>query len=231
MCCLTRRDLNRSRWRAGDVSFYDDPAMEDRSGINSTKYRMQTLDSPSLNDLLDRLTSAPGNPRAVGQDERASNGVPPDGFFRLAMGDKTASGESRFSVEHWFDGLRLRLPLPWPRVFPTRPEMDRLGGGTRPTEFARDTALNAAIQRFAKRPRTFAFARHPIFGELTECDGCAGATCTPVITSASSVYSDSGLRADLAARRTCTIGKSFRNPFLIVTICLAVFARQSRSSK
>jgi len=47
--------------------------------------------------------------------------------------------------------------------------MDQLSGGTRPTEFALDAAaLTAAIQQFAQRPRTFQFARHPIFGDLTE---------------------------------------------------------------
>jgi hypothetical protein len=47
--------------------------------------------------------------------------------------------------------------------------MDQLRGGTRPVEFARDTAgLALAIKQFAQRPKTFEFARHPIFGELTE---------------------------------------------------------------
>jgi hypothetical protein len=43
--------------------------------------------------------------------------------------------------------------------------MDQMLGGTRPVEFAADAAaLAEAIQRFAKRPRAFQFARHPIFG-------------------------------------------------------------------
>ena len=47
--------------------------------------------------------------------------------------------------------------------------MDQLAGGTPPIEFAQDKAtLAAAIDRFARKPRTFEFSRHPFFGDLTE---------------------------------------------------------------
>ena len=47
--------------------------------------------------------------------------------------------------------------------------MDQLVGGTRPTAFLEDrAALAAAIEQFARQPRTAQFSRRPIFGELTE---------------------------------------------------------------
>jgi hypothetical protein len=63
----------------------------------------------------------------------------------------------------------LHTPLTWPKGVPTRPEMDQLAGGTRPAEFALDSAaLAAAIQRLGRQARAFQFSRHPIFGDLTE---------------------------------------------------------------
>jgi hypothetical protein len=89
--------------------------------------------------------------------------------FALAMGAKAASEDITFLSRTLVRWIALHTPMPWPKGVPTRPEMDQLRGGTRPTEFVRDTAaLAAAIHRFAQQPRTFQFARHPLFGNLTE---------------------------------------------------------------
>jgi hypothetical protein len=89
--------------------------------------------------------------------------------FGLAMGEKVASEHSTFFDRTVIRWAALHVPLTWPRGVPTRPEMDQLGGGTRPTDFAIDSAaLAAAIERFGRQPRDFQFSRHPIFGNLTE---------------------------------------------------------------
>jgi hypothetical protein len=170
MFCLARRDLIVPDGVLGMSHFMTILCTQHRSGINSTKYRMQTLDSPSLSDLLDRLQHLRPETRALWGKMNAHQMVCHlTDSFGLAMGDKTASEEITFLSRTLVRWVALKTPLPWPKGVPTRPEMDQLGGGTRPTEFARDTAaLNAAIRRFAQCPRTFAFARHPIFGELTE---------------------------------------------------------------
>lgn len=89
--------------------------------------------------------------------------------FDLAMGAKAASEDITFLNRTLIRWVALHAPLEWPKGVPTRPEMDQLLGGARPTEFARDAAaLAAAIPRFAQQPKAFQFARHPIFGDLTE---------------------------------------------------------------
>jgi hypothetical protein len=85
------------------------------------------------------------------------------------MGAKCASEDITFLNRTLIRWVALHTSLPWPKGVPTRPEMDQLSGGTQPTEFEHDTsALAGLILRFAEGPKTFQFARHPIFGELTE---------------------------------------------------------------
>ena len=123
-----------------------------------------------MKDLLDRLERLRPETRGLWGKMNAHQMVCHlADAFSLAMGDKTASEDVTFLNRTLVRWVGLHTSLPWPKGVPTRPEMDQLVSGTRPTEFARDTAaLAAAIQRFGQLPRSFQFARHPIFGELTE---------------------------------------------------------------
>ena len=131
---------------------------------------MQTLNSPAVKNLLDRLQRLRPETHPLWGKMNAHQMVCHlTDSFGLAMGTRMASEDITFLNRTLIRWVALHTLLPWPKDVPTRPEMDQMIGGTRPAEFTRDTAaLASAIQRFAQRPRTFEFARHPIFGELTE---------------------------------------------------------------
>jgi hypothetical protein len=131
---------------------------------------MQTLDSTGINLLLDRLQHIHPETRALWGKMNAHQMVCHlDDSFDLAMGDRAASDDITFFNRTLIKWVALKTPLPWPKGVPTRPEMDQLGGGTRPVEFSHDkAALAAAIERFARQPRAFRFGRHPMFGEMTD---------------------------------------------------------------
>jgi hypothetical protein len=87
---------------------------------------------------------------------------------RVALGERTASsatGPLQRTLVKWG---ALYLPLRWPKGIPTRPEVDQLQGGTRPTEFAVDVAdLERLIERMSSQPGNFAWAPHPVFGPMS----------------------------------------------------------------
>ena len=89
--------------------------------------------------------------------------------FLVAMGERYASpatGLFRNPVLKW---IALHTPLPWAKNVPTRPEVDQTAGGTPPGDFVRDRArLAELIGRFAEPSRNFAFAPHPMWGEMRE---------------------------------------------------------------
>ncbi len=130
---------------------------------------MQTLDSSVIRDLLGRLERIRPEARALWGRMNAHQMVCHlRDSFGLAMGDKTASSDINLFNRTLMKWGALYLPVRWPKGVPTRPEMDQLGGGTRPVEFLRDrAALAAAIERFALHPDRFQPGRHPTFGELT----------------------------------------------------------------
>src|SRR5580698_5475276 len=131
---------------------------------------MQILDSPTLNNLLNRLQRVRPETRARWGRMNAHQMVCHlNDSFGVAMSAKTASEDITFLNRTLVRWVGLHTRLPWPKGVPTRPEIDQLAGGTRPTEFARDqAALRVAIKLFAQQPASFLFSRHPIFGELTE---------------------------------------------------------------
>ena len=131
---------------------------------------MQTLDSQIVKELLERLQRLrPENRPLWGKMNAHQMVCHLADSFGLAMGAKTASEDITFLNRTLIRWVGLHTSLPWPKGVPTRPEMDQLLGGTPPIEFARDASnLALAIHRFAQNPREFVFARHPIFGELTE---------------------------------------------------------------
>jgi hypothetical protein len=81
-------------------------------------------------------------------------------------------GERKITTVRYRRGLlypALYLPLRWPKGTPTRPEVDQLGGGTKPGAFAEDVArLVSALDKFASPSRDFTFQPHPIFGPMSE---------------------------------------------------------------
>ena len=131
---------------------------------------MQTLDALVVKNLLERLGRLRPESRAVwGRMNAHQMLCHLNDSFDLAMNKRAATESITIfgrTVMRW---VALHTALKWPQGIPTRPEVDQLAGGTRPTEFARDqAALAAAIQLFVQQPRDFQFSRHPTFGELTE---------------------------------------------------------------
>lgn len=134
---------------------------------------MKTLDSDgAINELLSRLQTL--NPETTGLWGKMSAHQMVchlTDSFGLAMSVKVASENVTFLNRTLVRWVALHTSLPWPQGVATRPEMDQLDGGTRPNEFGLDMAvLAAAIPEFARKPRTYSFARHPLFGELTEAE-------------------------------------------------------------
>ena len=140
------------------------------SAMEGSGFKMQTLYSSAGKDLLDRLGRLRPENRALWGKMNAHQMVCHlNDSFGAAMGDRTTSEDITFLSRTLIKWIALHAPLPWPKGVPTRPEVDQLDGGTRPVEFSHDkAALAAAIERFAKQPRTFQFPSHPVFGELTE---------------------------------------------------------------
>lgn len=85
--------------------------------------------------------------------------------FRFALGRKSASDASGVLQRTLVKWIALRVPMPWPKGVPTRPEMEQGIGGTPPLTFAADRAeLAGLIEEFAAL-REIAVA-HPIFGRM-----------------------------------------------------------------
>src|SRR5882724_2884592 len=83
--------------------------------------------------------------------------------FLAVMGEKyvsPATGPLQRTIVKW---VALYAPIPWPKGVPTRPEMDQLAGGSRPTEFEPDRqTLLSVIERFSNPTRDFEWSAHPI---------------------------------------------------------------------
>lgn len=89
--------------------------------------------------------------------------------FRMVTRQKTASPATGFvqsTVIKWF---ALYVPLPWPRGYPTRPEMDQEVGGTAPAQFAADLAeLESLVESVSNAGKDYEWPAHPIFGPMSE---------------------------------------------------------------
>jgi hypothetical protein len=88
--------------------------------------------------------------------------------YRMATGEKhvsDATGRVQQTVMKW---IALYLPFPWPAGILTRPEIDQLCDGTKPTDFAADLAgLEALVARVAERGPKVSWPSHPIFGRMS----------------------------------------------------------------
>lgn len=132
---------------------------------------MTILDAATTQELLQRLQHLrPDSCRLWGKMNAHQMVCHLNDSFGLAMGEKSASEEITFLNRTVIRWIALHTPMPWPKGrVPTRPEMDQLGGGTRPVDFGHDTAaLAETIRRFGGPRRNFQFSRHPIFGELSD---------------------------------------------------------------
>jgi len=92
--------------------------------------------------------------------------------FHLYTGEKQVApvgGIYPSRVLRWF---ALWAPMKWPKGFQTMKELDQQGGGgTSPSEFARDQQeLTALLERFTATPRDYTFPEHPHFGAMSERD-------------------------------------------------------------
>lgn len=62
----------------------------------------------------------------------------------------------------------LYLPVQWPKGVPTMPEVDQEKFGTAPVAFQTDLRQALALtEEFAREPRDFNFAPHPMFKQMT----------------------------------------------------------------
>jgi hypothetical protein len=131
---------------------------------------LKTLSNPAcLADILARLkTVHQDSPRQWGMMTAHQMICHLDDSFQAAMGRRHVSPAERQygPLMKW---LALNMPMKWPKGVPTRPEVDQQKSGTPPAEFDADVCeLIALTAEFARQPRSFAFAVHPIFGPMTE---------------------------------------------------------------
>ena len=89
--------------------------------------------------------------------------------FQAVTGARVASARESWTSRVILKFLALYVPLPWPKGFPTRPELDPRRGGSRPGDFTRDRAeLAEWIRRVGATPQSVTWVRHPGFGQLSE---------------------------------------------------------------
>jgi hypothetical protein len=91
--------------------------------------------------------------------------------FRGVMGEKPVARAKGFYPRRLMRWIALNGPMQWPHGLKTMPEMDQQIGGTPPTQFEKDVReLRRLLDRFARQPRDFQWAPHPIFLEMPEED-------------------------------------------------------------
>lgn len=89
--------------------------------------------------------------------------------FRGVMGERPLSKAQVFIPRPLYKWIALEFPLPWPPNINTRPEIDQMVGGSRPTEFSKDVqALEILYTRFTARPIDFIRQPHPMFGPMSD---------------------------------------------------------------
>jgi hypothetical protein len=133
---------------------------------------VKTLGDPAARkEILDRLQRlTPDSPRQWGKMTAHQMICHLADAFRGVMGDFHVSPGPGPLPRPILKFVAIKMPMKWPRGIKTRPEVDQLIGGTRPTEFAADlAALEAQCNRFVDSPQAI-LPRHPIFGPMSEHD-------------------------------------------------------------
>jgi Protein of unknown function (DUF1569) len=88
--------------------------------------------------------------------------------IRMAMGEMQVSDASGLPQRTIIKWVALYAPMKWPPNIVTRPEVDQLIAGTRPSDFAADVAeLEVLLAALAAR-RAVRWPPHPIFGRMSE---------------------------------------------------------------
>src|SRR5581483_6109275 len=91
--------------------------------------------------------------------------------MEAALGLCQVSSAETFLMRHVVKYIALYSPGPWPPGFKTRPEMDMQRNGTRPGEFVSDVAkFVQRVEEFGTRSATMPWARHPMFGAMSEAE-------------------------------------------------------------
>lgn len=89
--------------------------------------------------------------------------------YKMYMGAKKvkpAPGIVPPAVLRW---IAIWSPMPWPRGFPTVPELDQQVDGSPPAQFEADRReLYGLLERLTRRPRDFEWQPHPHFGQMSE---------------------------------------------------------------
>ena len=134
---------------------------------------MKSLSDPAcLREILDRLSlMRADSPRLWGRMNAHQMICHVADSYRAVMGRKSVSMAERKFSARLIKWVALNVPMHWPRGFPTRPEMDQEKLGTPPGDF--DADLHEVIlltEEFARPPRSFTFAPHPMFFEMTEAE-------------------------------------------------------------
>lgn len=132
---------------------------------------MKTLqNNADLQEVRSRLTAlTPQSQRRWGNMSVSQMLCHLTDSFRLTTGEKGGSQTGVWFQRNVIKHVALRLPIPWPKGVPTRPEMDQQLGGTKPQEFQKDRQLLLVyLDRFCKQPRQYTPPPHPIFGTMTD---------------------------------------------------------------
>ena len=91
--------------------------------------------------------------------------------FKVPSGEKQVSSAPPMGPPSVIKWIAIYVPVRWPKGLPTRPEVDQLAGGTRPTEFDEDRKdLIRAIERFTTAAPDFAWHPHPVFDPMPDRD-------------------------------------------------------------
>lgn len=91
--------------------------------------------------------------------------------LEAALGLRHVAPAETFFMRRVVKYLALYSPGPWPPGFKTRPEMDVQRNGCRPSEFVSDVAkLVQRVEEFGSRDSTASWARHPMFGAMSEAE-------------------------------------------------------------
>jgi hypothetical protein len=89
--------------------------------------------------------------------------------LRAAMREKQVSPATSLFNRKVVKPLALWIPIPWPRGYKTRPELDQQQDGTTPVQFSSDVeVLHMLFERFCSLNGEY--APHPMFGQLSKSE-------------------------------------------------------------
>jgi hypothetical protein len=132
---------------------------------------MKTLSKPGdKEEILRRLAAIqPDTPRQWGKMSARQMVCHLSDGCRMYMGLKKVSGARGGVKPRLLRWIAIWAPVPWPKGFPTAPELDQEGKGTPPAQFEADKQeLVGLLERLARRPKDFAWQPHPTFGQMSE---------------------------------------------------------------